>query len=126
MAIWKLIRKGHGVLLLAILEPLDGVRISKTLRELLEQRNYGKWTNDQYGQKLFWAKLLAALNSPKRPRAASGTAEDNNTGASNAAFEDPEVAAMPSTSHTPTQLFTATEVESPVTSKASLAQVCDL
>ena len=126
MAIWKLIRKGHGVLLLAILEPLDGVRISKTLRELLEQRNYGEWSNDQYGQKLFWAKLLAALNSPKRPRAASGTAVDNNTGASNAAFEDAEAAAMPSTSHTPTQLFTATEAESPVTSKASLAQVCDL
>ena len=126
MAIWKLIRKGHGVLLLAILEPLDGVRISKTLRELLEQRNYGEWTNDQYGQKLFWAKLLAALNSPERPKAASGTAEDNNTGVSNAAFEDAEAAAMPSTSHTPTQLFTATEAESPMTSKASLAQVCDL
>ena len=103
MAIQKLMKKGHGVLLLAILESLDGVQISATLRALLEQRNYAEWTNDQYGQKLFWAKLYAALNIPKRPSATSGTTEGDNTGARNAAFGDEEAAGRPSTSHSTTQ-----------------------
>ena len=120
MAFQRLIKVGHDVLLLAILTPLDGVQISKTLKALLEQKTYVEWTNDQYGQKLFWAKLLAALNIPKRPRATSGTVEDNNTGTSNAAFEDAETATMSSTSHTPDQqaqvrLFTVTEARSPGT-----------
>ena len=103
MAIQKLMKKGHDVLLLAILEPLDGVQISTTLRALLEQRTYAEWTNDQYGQKLFWAKLYAALNIPKRPRPTSGTVQGDNTGARNAAFEDVEAPGRPSTSHSATQ-----------------------
>ena len=102
MAIQKLMKKGHDVLLLAILEPLDGVQISSTLRTLLEQRTYARWTNDQYGQKLFWAKLYAALNIPKRPRAASGTVQGDNTRTRIAAFEDVEAAGGPSTSHSTT------------------------
>ena len=66
MAQAKLFRTGHDVLLLAILKPLDGVEITKTLKELLEQKTYVEWSEDQYGQKLFWKKLIAALNIPKR------------------------------------------------------------
>ena len=120
MAFQKLITAGHDVLLLAILKPLDGVQISKTLKALLEQRTYVEWTDDQYGQKLFWAKIMTALNVPKRSAPASGT-EQGNTGASNAAFEDVEAVQMPSTSSASNQqgqvaLYTVTEVQSPITS----------
>ena len=88
----KVVKRGEDVLLLAILEPLDGEQISTTLTTLLKRKTYAEWTNDPYGQKLFWAKLYAALNIPKRQRATSGIVEGDNTGASNAAFEDVEAA----------------------------------
>ena len=69
MAHQKLFRTGHDVLLLAILKPLDGVEITKTLKALLEQKTYVEWSEDQYGQKLFWAKLISALDIPKRSAA---------------------------------------------------------
>ena len=75
MAHQKLFRTGHDVLLLAILKPLDGVEITKTLKALLEQKTYVEWSEDQYGRKLFWAKLIAALDIPKRP-AAQGREEE--------------------------------------------------
>ena len=104
MAIQNMINNGHnGVLLLAILEPLDGVQMGNMLRALLGQRTYLEWTNDQYGQKLFWEKLYAALNIPKRPRVTLGFIQGDYTGARNAAFEDVETAGRPSTSQSTTQ-----------------------
>ena len=69
MAHQQLFRTGHDVLLLAILKPLDGVEITKTLKALLEQKTYVEWSEDQYGQKLFWKKLISALDIPKRSHA---------------------------------------------------------
>ena len=77
MAHQKFFRTGHDVLLLAILKPLDGVEITKTLKALLEQKTYVEWSEDQYGEKLFWAKLISALDIPKRP-AAQGIEEEGS------------------------------------------------
>ena len=66
MAHQKLFRTGHDILLLAILRPLDGVEICKTLKALLEQKTYVEWREDQDGQNMFWAKLISALNIPRR------------------------------------------------------------
>ena len=87
MAHYKLFRTGHDVLLLAILKPLGGVEISKTLKALLEQKTYVEWSEHQYGQKLFWAKLISVLNIPGRP----ATIEEN-VGERNRAFNDMEAA----------------------------------
>ena len=65
MAQSKLFTKGQDVLLLAILKPLDNVEISKTLRALLEKKTYVEWSDNPFGQKLFWAKLIKALEIPK-------------------------------------------------------------
>ena len=100
MALQKLINGGHDMLLLAILKPLDGVQITKTLKALLEQKTYVEWTDNEYGQKLFWVKLLAALNIPKRPTAASRMTEDDDTRASNTELEDVEAAGGPPSSRT--------------------------
>ena len=89
MAHQKLFRTGHDVLLLAILKPLDGVEISKTLKALLEQKTYVEWSEDQHGQKLFWAKLIAALNIPKRPAAVR--IEEDCTGAAGIEQEDTRI-----------------------------------
>ena len=43
--------------------------ITKTLKALLEQKTFVEWSEVQYGQKLFWAKLISALDIPKRPLA---------------------------------------------------------
>ena len=66
MAHQKLFTKGQDVLLLVILKPLDNVEISKTLRALLEKKTYVEWSDNPFGQKLFWAKLIKALEVPKR------------------------------------------------------------
>ena len=103
MAHAKLFRTGHDVLLLAILKNLDGVEITKTLKALLEQKTYVEWSENQYGQKLFWAKLIAALNIPKRPAAmrievdGSGTAgiqQDDDAGTRDHITEDVEAPLM--------------------------------
>ena len=75
MAHQQIFCTGHDVLLLAILKPLDGVEITKTLKALLEQKTYVEWSENQYGQKLFWAKLISALDIPKQP-AAQGIEEE--------------------------------------------------
>ena len=49
MALQKLITKGHDMILLVILKPLDGVEITKTLKALLEQKTYVEWSEGQYG-----------------------------------------------------------------------------
>ena len=85
MAHAKLFRSGHDVLLLAILKPLNGVEITKTLKALLEEKTYVEWSEDQYGQKLFWAKLISALNIPRRPARV-----EENVGERNCAFNDVE------------------------------------
>ena len=66
MAHSKLFTKGQDILLLAILKPLDNVEISKTLRALLEKKTYVEWSDNPFGQKLFWTKLIKALEVPKR------------------------------------------------------------
>ena len=66
MAHQKLFRTGHDVLLLAILKPLDGVEITKTLKALLEQKTYVEWSEDQYGQKLFWKKTNFSTRHPEK------------------------------------------------------------
>ena len=88
MALQKLVTKGHDVLLLAILKPLNGVEITKTLKALLEQKTYVEWSEDQYGQKLFWAKLITALNIPKR--SASTVVEEDDTGTGGRITDDVE------------------------------------
>ena len=99
MAHAKLFRTGHDVLLLAILKNLDGVEITKTLKVLLEQKTYVEWSENQYGKKLFWAKLIAALNIPKRPAAmrtevdgsgAAGIQQEDDAGTKDHITEDVE------------------------------------
>ena len=65
MAQNKLFSEGKDVLLLALLKPLPKVGISKTLKSLLEQKTYIEWSEDEYAQKLFWAKLLEAIKAPR-------------------------------------------------------------
>ena len=63
----KLISTGKDVLLLALLKPLQKVGISKTLKELMERKTYIQWTdNDEFGQKLFWGKLLDTVKEPQK------------------------------------------------------------
>ena len=85
MALQKLVNKGCDLLLLAILKPLDGVKITKTLKAQLEKKTYVEWSEDQYGQKLFWKKLILTLNIPRRPASI-----EENIGERNRAFNDVE------------------------------------
>ena len=64
MAHQKLFTSGQDVLILAMLKPLRNVETSKTLKALLEHKNYLEWIDDEYGQKLFWARLIAGLDLP--------------------------------------------------------------
>ena len=59
-----LFRTGKDVILLALLEPLPDHMISKTLKGLLETTTYVEWTENRYGQKLFWGKLKESLKVP--------------------------------------------------------------
>ena len=65
MAQSRLFTSGKDVILLALLEPLPDRMVSRTLKGLLETRTYVEWTeDDEYGQKLFWAKLHESVLAP--------------------------------------------------------------
>ncbi len=52
----------RDVIILVLLKPLPVSGLSRHLRKMLQERNYVEWTDDVDGQKLFWDRLLMALN----------------------------------------------------------------
>ena len=64
MAQHRLFSSGKDVILLALLQPIPDKAINRTLKSLMETKTYAEWTDDVYGQKLFWAKLKQSVQSP--------------------------------------------------------------
>ncbi len=63
MARAKLIEDRRDSIVLLLYKQLDvaGGRIPKKLTKLLEKKTYAEWTEDVTGQRLFWNKLVLAL-----------------------------------------------------------------
>jgi hypothetical protein len=71
MALELCFTAGRDAVLLVILEPLDNVKLSYTMRGLMTLASCLKWTKDQHEQRNFWYKLIPALkNVPDRPASA--------------------------------------------------------
>ncbi len=68
MAYEKLVKERRDAVILVVYSRLDqaGVRLPKKLARLLEKRIYIEWTEDPDGQKLFWSRLVQAIQGDKR------------------------------------------------------------
>ncbi|OWF51143.1 Toll-like receptor 13 [Mizuhopecten yessoensis] len=58
----KAIREGPGVLSIILLEDMDSINISPSMRALLSMVNCCTWSCDRTSQRRFWGQLLTALN----------------------------------------------------------------
>ena len=52
----------RDVIIPILLQPLPISGLSQPVRKMLQERNYMEWTDDVDGQRLFWGRLLMALN----------------------------------------------------------------
>ena len=57
MAQMKLLDDNLDVLILVLLENIPERKITMSLRQLLCRKEYLKWPNDRFGQRLFWRRL---------------------------------------------------------------------
>ncbi len=63
MANEKVVRERRDSLIIVIFSKLDRVnsRLPQTLTRLLEKKIYLEWTEDTDGQRLFWRRLVEAI-----------------------------------------------------------------
>ena len=61
MARQVFVEQGREDMVLILLRPIAGCRLSRPLSLLLQERTYVEWTDDPDGQQLFWSQLKAAL-----------------------------------------------------------------
>ncbi len=65
MASEKVISERRDSVILVMFKQVDhpGSRLPKMLARLLEKKDYIKWTSDDYGERLFWRKLVDSIRS---------------------------------------------------------------
>ncbi len=61
MARQVFVEQGREDMVLILLQPVAGCRLSRPLSLLLQERTYVEWSEDPDGQRLFWSQLRAAL-----------------------------------------------------------------